>query len=82
MRLIERIKSPTPSFFKKVRNVSLLVGTVGGSILASPIALPAFLIKAAGYLAVAGGTGVAISQIVTGDESTITNTVHHGNESS
>ena len=54
MTLQERVKSPTPKFFKKVRNIGLVLAAISATIIASPIALPAVVIQIAGYLAVAG----------------------------
>jgi hypothetical protein len=62
MKLAERVKSPTPKFFKKVRNIGLALAAVSASILAAPMALPAIVIKIAGYLAVAGSVAGTISQ--------------------
>jgi len=62
MKLAERVKSPTPKFFKKVRNISLSLAAISATILAAPIALPAVLIKVAGYLAVAGSVAGTVSQ--------------------
>jgi hypothetical protein len=62
MKLSERVNSPTPKFFKKVRNTGLILATLGGSILASPVSLPAIVIKIAGYLAVAGTVAGTVSQ--------------------
>ena len=62
MKIKQRIKSPTPSFFKKIRNVSLAVAAIGTTVLAAPVSLPAIVIKIAGYLAVAGTVAGGISQ--------------------
>ena len=62
MKLSERVNSPTPKFFKKVRNTGLILAALGGSILASPVPLPAIVIKIAGYLAVAGTVAGTVSQ--------------------
>lgn len=62
MKLAERVKSPTPKFFKKVRNISLTLAAVSATILAAPISLPTVLIKIAGYLAVAGSVAGTVSQ--------------------
>jgi hypothetical protein len=56
------MQKPTPSFFKKIRNVGLALAAVSASILAAPVALPVLLVKIAGYLAVAGGVMTTISQ--------------------
>ena len=63
MNIIQRTKKPTPPFFKKIRNVGLTVAAIGGAILTAPVALPAALVKIAGYLAVAGGIAGAVSQV-------------------
>jgi len=62
MKIAERVKSPTPKFFKKVRNIGLGLAAVSATILAAPVSLPAILIKVAGYLAVAGSAAGTISQ--------------------
>jgi len=62
MKITQRVKSPTPKFFKKVRNIGLVLATVATTIVAAPVALPAVLIKIAGYLAVASGVASAVSQ--------------------
>ena len=69
MNIIQRVQAPTPGFFKKLRNISLILATLGGALLTAPVAIPAILLKVAGYLTVAGGVGSAVSQAVTkGDE--------------
>ncbi len=62
MNLAQRVQSPTPNFFKKVRNIGLALAGLSATILAAPVALPAVLIKVAGYLAVAGGVAGTVSQ--------------------
>ncbi len=62
MKIIQRVKAPTPKFFKKVRNISLIIAALGTSILAAPVALPAVVLTIAGYLAVAGGVAGTVSQ--------------------
>ena len=62
MSVVQRVKAPTPSFFKTLRTIGLALAAIGGAILASPIALPAGLIAAAGYVALAGGVVSAVSQ--------------------
>lgn len=60
--IVKRVKSPTPKFFKKLRNIGLVLATVATTVVAAPVALPAIVIKIAGYLAVAGGIAGAVSQ--------------------
>jgi len=70
MTLQQRLNAPTPRFFKKVRNIGLVLAAVSGAVLTAPVALPAVIIKIAGYLAVAGGVATAVSQTVTDDINT------------
>ena len=66
--MTERIKAPTPKFFKKVRNVGLVLAAISGTLLAAPIALPAVVMQVAGYLAVASSVASAVSQTAVEDE--------------
>ena len=68
MNLIDRLKAPTPKFFKILRNIGLGLVAAGGVIIASPIAIPAIIITIGGYLIVAGSVATAISQAVTTTE--------------
>ncbi len=66
--IIQRAKKPTPSFFKKLRNIGLVLVAVSTAIVTAPIALPAVVVTTAGYAAVAGGVISAVSQITTEKE--------------
>ncbi|MFL5789494.1 MAG: hypothetical protein ACJ748_15650 [Flavisolibacter sp.] len=68
MTIKERIQSPTPAFFKTIRNIGLVLAAVSASILAAPIALPAAVVQIAGYFAIAGSVASAVSQATTGNE--------------
>lgn len=68
MKITERVKSPTPPFFKKIRNIGIAVATIGSTILAAPVALPVIVLKIAGYLAVAGAVAGGISQTAVSSE--------------
>ena len=68
MKLIDRLKSPTPKFFKVLRNVGLGLAAAGGVIVAAPVAIPAIIITIGGYLIVAGSVATAVSQAVTNHE--------------
>lgn len=61
-QVFQRMNAPTPKFFKKLRNIGLALAAVAGTIVASPLALPAVIVKVAGYLAVASGVLSAVSQ--------------------
>lgn len=62
MNLVERVKAPTPKWFKIIRNIGIALATVGGVILASPVILPVGLVSAAGYLVLGGSIISAVSQ--------------------
>jgi uncharacterized membrane protein HdeD (DUF308 family) len=68
MNIIKRIKSPSPKFFKVLRNIGLVLAAVGGTILAAPIALPVVVTSIGGYLAVVGGVVSAVSQLTTKED--------------
>ena len=68
MNLIQRAKAPTPKFFKVLRTIGLGLAAVGGTILATPIALPVVITSLGGYLAVAGSVVSAVSQVTTLNE--------------
>lgn len=63
MNLIERIKAPTPKFFRVLRSIGLALLAVSGSVIAAPVVLPAVVVSVAGYVALAGGVISAISQV-------------------
>jgi hypothetical protein len=69
MNIVERVKAPTPKFFKVLRTIGLALLAVSGSIVAAPVALPAVVVTVAGYAAVAGGVLSAVSQITVEDKS-------------
>lgn len=66
--ITERIKSPTPKFFKKIRTIGLTLGAIGGALLTAPITLPATVVTIAGYLATAGIVASAISTVAKEDK--------------
>ncbi|HWV74080.1 MAG TPA: hypothetical protein VN040_20320 [Pseudosphingobacterium sp.] len=66
--ITERIKSPTPKFFKKIRTIGLALGAIGGALLTAPITLPATIVTIAGYLATAGIVASAVSTVARDDE--------------
>ena len=68
MNLLDRVVSPTPAFFQKLRSIGLALAAMSGAIIAAPITLPTIVVTVAGYLAVAGTVLSAVSQItVPGD---------------
>ena len=62
MNVVERVKAPTPKWFKVLRTIGITLATVGGAVLASPVALPAGIVTAAGYLLLGGTVVTAVSQ--------------------
>jgi hypothetical protein len=68
MNLLERVVSPTPTFFQKLRNIGLVLAAICAGIMASPVPLPAIVTTIAGYVALVGTVLSGVSQItVTGD---------------
>ena len=68
MNIVDRVKAPTPKFFKILRSIGLALLGVSGAILVAPIVLPAAVGSVVGYFALAGGVISAISQITVSDE--------------
>ncbi|KRP30099.1 MAG: hypothetical protein ABS28_06690 [Cryomorphaceae bacterium BACL22 MAG-120619-bin32] len=68
MKITERYKKPTPTFFRKLRNIGIALAATGGAIIAAPISLPAILVTVATYLTVAGTVVTAVSQAVVTDD--------------
>ena len=58
MKLNDRIKQPTPKFWKKVRNFGVFIATICGSVLASGVDLPPVLNQ---VVVVAGAVGTAVA---------------------
>ena len=65
MNIIQRIQSPTPTFFKKLRNIGLVLAAISTAIITAPVALPAIATTIAGYAAVGGTIIGTISQLTT-----------------
>jgi ABC-type xylose transport system permease subunit len=61
--LKHRWNSPTPKFWKKVRNIAITLGAVAGVILTAPVALPAAVVTVAGYVVTAGTVAATLSQL-------------------
>ena len=62
LNLLERITSPTPKWFKIIRNVGITLTAVAGVIIASPVALPSVVVTVAGYVLLGGSVASAIAQ--------------------
>ena len=68
MKIVERIKAPTPKFFKILRSIGLALLAISGTIVAAPIVLPVTVVTVAGYMAVAGGVISAVSQMTVAEQ--------------
>lgn len=62
-QLKKRWDAPTPPFFKKLRNIGLVMAGIGAALMTAPVALPVALIQIGGYLVTAGAVMTSISQI-------------------
>lgn len=61
----DRIKAPTPRFWKRVRALCISLGTIGGMIYMAPddMHLPIWLKDNYGYLITLGFVGTILSQL-------------------
>ena len=66
--LKDRWTAKTPTFWKKVQRIGIVAGALGAAIIAAPVALPAALITASGYLVAVGGVTAALSQLTVEDK--------------
>jgi hypothetical protein len=62
MNIVDRALAPTPKWFKVLRSVGIALASVGGIIIASPVALPIGLVSGAGYLVLGGSIISVVSQ--------------------
>ena len=63
LTVTERAKAPTSKFFKKVRTFGICLAAVGGAVLTAPLSIPAAIVSAAGYVALAGGVMTSVAQL-------------------
>jgi hypothetical protein len=70
MNVVERAFAPTPKWFKILRTVGIVLATIGGTIIAAPVALPVGLVSAAGYLVLGGSIISVVSQTAVKAEET------------
>jgi uncharacterized membrane protein HdeD (DUF308 family) len=68
MSILERLKAPTPKFYRVLRNLGLCLAAAGGVLVATPIAIPVAIVTFGGYLIVAGSVATAIAQTVVSKE--------------
>ena len=62
MTIFQRLTSKTPKIFAKIRNIGIILTAVSAGIIAAPVALPAWIVTIAGYLATTGAVAAAIAQ--------------------
>lgn len=59
----ERLRKPSPKFFKRITNFCLILGGIGTVLVTAPVALPVGLVTIGGYLLTAGAIGGAVSKL-------------------
>ena len=62
MEILQRLTAPTPPFFKKVRNIGLILTALAAAVIGLPVELPAIVGNIAGVVAVAGSIMTGVSQ--------------------
>lgn len=67
--ILNRIKAPTPKFWKKVRNTVGVIAGIAGALVVAPIALPVGVVTALTYIAVVGGAVAGTAQLTKEDTS-------------
>ena len=67
LTIIERIKLKSPKIFKKITNICIAVGAVGGALIVAPISLPVGIVTLSGYLVTIGVVGGAVSKLTVED---------------
>lgn len=78
--IMNRVKAPTPKFFKVLRNIGLIMAGVGTVLLTAPISLPVAVVTVGGYLVTAGGVATAVSQITNISDDAIGNKEEGGSD--
>ena len=69
LNIVERVQGETPKFFKKLRNIGLVMAAVGSALVSAPVTLPVIVVTVGGYMIVAGSVASAISQVTVNNES-------------
>ncbi len=67
-KIIQRAALPTPPFFRKIRNLGLLLTAISAAILTAPVSIPAAVSTVAGYLALGGAIATSVSQLAVHEE--------------
>lgn len=67
-KLLQRARSQPPPFFRKIRNIGLVLTAIATTVLTAPVSLPAVVVTIAGYAATAGLAATAVSQLTLYEE--------------
>jgi hypothetical protein len=67
--ILNRIKAPTPKFWRKFRNTAGVIAGIAGALIVAPIAWPVGAITAFTYIAVVGGAVAGTAQLTKEDTS-------------
>lgn len=59
----DRLKMPTPRFFRRVRAIGAALGALGMVLTTTQVPLPALVITIGSYLILAGSVAAAISSV-------------------
>ena len=62
LNVVERVQAPTPKWFRVLRTIGITLASIGGTIIAAPVALPVGLVSVAGYLVLGGSIISIVSQ--------------------
>lgn len=68
MTLTERLQASTPKFFKKVRNIGLILAAVSSTLITAPVALPVVVVKIGSHMGMDPMVASTISQTAVSDE--------------
>lgn len=63
-KVIKRLKAPTPKFWRVIRNMMIVIGSVSGVIMGVPD-MPKFLVEFSKYGLVVGAIGTGLAQMTT-----------------
>lgn len=67
MSIKKRWCAKTPTFWRKVQKISIIIGAVAGVLISAPIALPAAIVTLSGYAITAGTVAATLSQLTIED---------------
>lgn len=61
-KIYNQYKAPVPLWAKWLRNIGIVAGAVGGTILTAPASFPSIVVAAATYLVVGGNFTALLAQ--------------------